>query len=111
VRRAVAAGRGRAFRTSVKGRHDNDYIRGEEDPDDIYGEAGNDDLGGGADNDDVYGGPGNDSLLGHAGNELVHAWDGQFDNTIDCGPGTDDVAHRDAGIDVPAVNCETVISH
>ena len=92
--------------------HDgDDTLSGGAGPDSLYGYGGNDHLLGGGGNDviaAIEGGgsnnPGEDSVKGGKGNDIIHADDG-FKDTIDCGPGKDEVTF-DAGLDKVAANCE-----
>ena len=62
----------------------------------------------GGDGDDRIKGSGNkDILLGQAGDDIMYAQDGYTD-TVDCGPGDDDVAYVDAR-DSATADCETVL--
>ena len=53
----------------------------------------------------MIGGLGSDSLFGLSGADLLDAADGVADLVIDCGPGVDQAAILDAGIDPAPVSC------
>jgi Ca2+-binding RTX toxin-like protein len=75
--------------------------------DTLTGAFGTDLLEGGPDDDTLVGGAGRDTLYGRTGNDHLDAKDDRADLKIDCGPGGDS-ARTDAGIDPPAIACETV---
>lgn len=75
-----------------------DRVFGGQGADHIYGGLGADTLRGGSDADTILGGRGDDLILA-AGDEAI--------DTIDCGPGRQDVAIVDP-TDVVAANCEYV---
>ena len=68
----------------------------------LKGDGGNDDIW--ADQDKSSSNPGEDTVEGGKGNDTIHIDDG-FKDTIDCGPGTDEVWF-DQNIDKVAANCE-----
>jgi Ca2+-binding RTX toxin-like protein len=85
----------------------NDTINGGGGNDVIEGGGGNDTLHGNGGNDNIYGGLGNDSLFGDEGNDFLHARDNLAD-VVDGGPGTEDRAERDEGLDV-VTNVEIIV--
>lgn len=77
----------------------------------LEGRGGNDTLIGDDGADDLIGGAGADRLRGQDGNDVLRAQDGAADLELDCGPGTGDVAGRDAAsVDADGIlaGCETV---
>ncbi|MGK2955134.1 MAG: hypothetical protein ACSLFI_05625 [Solirubrobacterales bacterium] len=82
-------------------------ITGSATADVIYGGDSYDTLDGAAGNDDIDGGPENDKILGGVGDDTIRARDGQQDDSINCGGGTNDVAIVDKA-DTNISNCETV---
>lgn len=98
---------GSAIRDQIYGRGGGDYVRGSASVDFLDGGGGNDELLGGQDgdtvngvagNDLIAGNQGNDRLSGGTGNDRIEAADGRRD-TINCGPGPNDVVVFDARID------------
>lgn len=77
--------------------------------DEVYGDAGRDTLAGGSDDDGLFGGKGadalkdysnpyadEDELRGGDGNDSLNARDYDYNDTLVCGPGDDDIAYFDA---------------
>ncbi len=83
--------------------HGGNQLRGEGGADRILGRDGNDALYGGAGNDRLKGGPGKDFLAGGGGSDLLLARDGERDQRILCGSGSDRA--RVDPIDVAPVSC------
>jgi Ca2+-binding RTX toxin-like protein len=83
--------------------HGGNQLRGEGGADRILGRDGNDALYGGAGNDRLKGGPGKDYLAGGGGSDLLLARDGERDQRILCGSGSDRA--RVDPIDVAPVSC------
>jgi hypothetical protein len=96
---------GTAHADHLTGTAGNDVIKGLGGNDVLNGGKGTDTIFGGNGNDKITGGPGTDKLYGGPGNDTINAADGTKD-TIDCGPGTDNVAADK--IDTVAKNCEHV---
>ena len=105
---AVLAGnmQGGAGGDRLVGADGRDNISGVGGTDDIFGKGGQDRLFGDSGND-VYGGDrgdrlqagmGRDGLFGQQGNDFVNAFDGQFNDSFDCGEGENDVAAVDGFI-------------
>jgi peptidoglycan/xylan/chitin deacetylase (PgdA/CDA1 family) len=74
--------------------------------DSLSGKAGDDKLVGAAGADRLKGGAGSDVLLGSAGSDRLLADDGTLD-TVNCGPGSGDVATVD-GLDRVLASCERI---
>jgi Ca2+-binding RTX toxin-like protein len=75
-----------------------DTIHGYGGTDAVSGKSGNDFLSGGGGQDVIRGGLGSDVLRGGRGNDELYAHDGRYD-IVDCGPGSDDFAYIDWGLD------------
>jgi Ca2+-binding RTX toxin-like protein len=85
-----------------------DTIHGYGGADTIYGFGGPDHLYGGRGQDLIQGGLGSDVLRGGRGNDKLYAHDGRYD-IVDCGPGSDDFAYIDWGLD-DMLGCERGIA-
>jgi RTX calcium-binding nonapeptide repeat (4 copies) len=96
------------------GHHGNDTISGAGGKDVIWGDwdphnnssRQHDVLRGGAGNDFIYPGHGTTSVLGGAGNDTIRAFYGH--GTIDCGPGTRDLAQIRENGAFKTRNCELI---
>jgi Ca2+-binding RTX toxin-like protein len=88
------------------GPHD-DQVSGASGTDRLIGGLGNDLLRGEEGNDSILGELGLDTMIGGDGDDFIYAADGVSDETVDCGPGTNDMASVDAG-DVVVKNCESL---
>ena len=98
---------GRAGADLIFGLGGDDTLYGGPGADRVFGGAGADILHGGPGADTLRGGPGADTIFGGLGDDLIlAAGDGAVD-TIDCGPGPDDVAIVDPS-DVVSHDCEYV---
>ena len=118
---------GKAGNDTLKGGRGNDVLFGDaaidtgaDGNDQLYGGPGDDTLYDGGGSDLIVGGSGNDAISANAdqtfsnpgedtiragkGNDLIEAEDDHKD-TIDCGPGIDEV-YFDQGLDKVAANCE-----
>jgi Ca2+-binding RTX toxin-like protein len=113
-------------RDIIHGRAGNDTLSGGAKGDFLFGGTGNDVLNGNGGDDKLHGGPGTDSLFGGAGDDVltggpgadlldggddddvIRAFADRAIDTIDCGPGDDDVAIVDR-TDVVVGGCEVVI--
>jgi Ca2+-binding RTX toxin-like protein len=98
-------------RDNISGAGGADDISGKGGRDRLFGDAGNDDVFGGDQGDRLQAGTGQDDLFGQQGNDFVNAIDGQFNDSVDCGEGENDVAAVDGVIfggdgDEFAPNCE-----
>ncbi|MDQ3864491.1 MAG: hypothetical protein M3317_13535, partial [Actinomycetota bacterium] len=80
-------------------------ISGGPDTDRLVGGLGNDLLKGGKGNDTLFGESGSDTMIGGDGDDFIYAFDEEPNDTIDCGPGANDIVTVDAGDAVS--NCET----
>jgi Ca2+-binding RTX toxin-like protein len=75
----------------------------------LYGGTEADQISGGAGPDRINGQSGRDAMSGQRGSDTILAIDGFRDKVISCGPGKDDVAYVDRGIDPKPVGCESVM--
>jgi len=82
---------------------------GNEGNDKLFGRGGDDSLLGGDGDDELHGLEGRDSFYGGSGNDKINADDNVADGTISCGNGYDTV-YYDRGYEVPASDCEKIIS-
>lgn len=105
------------FATTIEGSAGMDDLDGSAHADTIHGYGGMDAIDGKGGNDHLYGGPGQDSiqggfggdvLRGGRGNDELYAHDGRYD-VVRCGPGSDDFAHIDWGLD-DTLGCERGIA-
>lgn len=104
---AAAASRvGTARPDALIGTRSSDTLSGLGGGDTLKGRGGADKLLGGPGGDWLLGGPGSDRLLGGPGSDHLQARDGIAD-TVNCGPGSGDVAVVDTG-DAVAASCERV---
>lgn len=85
-----------------------DTIHGYREADAISGYGGDDFLSGGRGQDLIRGGLGSDVLRGGRGNDELYAHDGRYD-VVRCGPGSDDFAYIDWGLD-DMLGCERGIA-
>ena len=85
--------------SGLSGYGGDDYVDGGEGDDRLDGGAGSDRVGGGI--TDI----GIDSMFGGSGIDVLDARDGIADGTLDCGPGNDPNARRDAGLDSAPQSC------
>jgi hypothetical protein len=104
---------------NLAGFNGDDQMQGGDGNDNLEGGEGNDMIDGGAGDDRIVGGFGTDTLVGGDGNDTIDAIDcglagaaqvpmctqPQAD-TVDCGPGTDQVVADNA--DVVGLSCETI---
>lgn len=106
--------RGGALPDRISGLGGNDTIQGFAAGDCLLGGTGTDNLKGGNGADELVGGDGNDTLAGGAGSDVLtgslnvdrmYAVDGAVD-TVDCGPGANELATVDAVDSV--IGCERV---
>jgi hypothetical protein len=74
---------------TLYGRGGDDICGGGDGNDFIFGGIGNDIVQGDAGNDYVNGGPGTDAISGGAGDDVIVSIDGQINDTVDAGGGTD----------------------
>ena len=102
----------------IFGRDGNDSIRGDAGSDRIYGSYGEDTVDGGSGNDtisgsygadEIVGGPGTDRIDAGTANDVVRVAD-EFQDTVNCGPGTDTVYVEDTAPTRDVLtSCENVI--
>lgn len=92
----------------IDGSTGDDRLDGGGDSDRLAGGAGSDSLRGGNGSDRITGNRGSDDLAAGAGNDRVDASDGQRDERIDCGPGSD-TARIDRALDPRPRHCERVV--
>jgi RTX calcium-binding nonapeptide repeat (4 copies) len=83
-----------------------DYVDGMQGDDALYGNQGNDRVLGRGGKDRMAGGLHRDVLLGGSANDTIRAVDG-YEDSVDCGTGTNDTAYIDLALDTWA-NCENV---
>jgi Ca2+-binding RTX toxin-like protein len=93
-------------RDRLDGGGSDDQVAGGSGTDRLEGSGGNDVLRGEEGDDSIFGEVGVDTMTGGNGDDFLYAVDGVPNETVDCGPGTNDSASVDAG-DV-ALNCETL---
>jgi Ca2+-binding RTX toxin-like protein len=77
--------------------------------DKLNGRSGDDSLLGGDGDDELHGLFGRDFFYGGSGNDKINADDNAADGAISCGSGWDTV-YYDRGLEVPASDCEKIIS-
>lgn len=86
---------GTGGRDVISGAGGNDDIYGKGDQDRLFGDTGDDDVYGGKAGDRLQSGLGRDDLFGQKGNDFANAIDGQGNDSVDCGPGDNDIAGVD----------------
>lgn len=79
----------------IHGGQGNDYIDGGNGDDLLYGEEGNDIIHGGNGNDTIYGGKGDDKIYGDAGLNYIHFANGDAQDIVYSGKGTDTLIFDD----------------
>jgi hypothetical protein len=90
---------------ALAGQRGQDRLFGSGFNDNLSGGPGPDALGGRAGQDEVYGGDGVDALRGGVDSDRLFARDDQSDKLIDCGPGANERAELDAGLDPAPISC------